>query len=583
MQLKDATSRFGGLGLLIPLILIFLTADSAFACPGNKTGAAYRTRAINTRTVSLMKPTVISYRAPASYQRCGANMYDTRGARYVAMRGSGAKYVAVRNGDGFGKLRRDRYIAVRNVDLDDEPRYVAVRSRHPVYRISDSRYAEIRSGYRSGNGIVRYIDVDDDEPRYIAVRRVPAVRYVAVQSNAPRVRYIAVRNIDPGCPRAVALRSCLDEVETTSVKPVALQNDNGYSADTKDVVLQDESDDDASMLQNESDDDEAYAAVPTDTTKYVEYRDASYLNDDDETPVAVSTRAISYVPVSDDDDDQALLDGDGSTYVAAGDIEDACLNRVAIGVAPVAPSTRAVSYVPVEDVDDDASLVGSEPAYIAAENAAPAMRYVALDDADDSIDADTTYVAADDVDDVDTGPVSYVPVEDIEDADAGTVRYVPVDNNVDDVEDADGVTYVPVESVDAETVSYVPVEAVDDVDTTDIAAHECPMSVSSVDAEPYSVADASTVTVEEVDSDLVADLHGTQQIAGKFGYRDGFEDGQEAALERDLYHPENSGDFEKATNGYEDTFGDKDVYKDGYRNSYLQGYRAGFEAVNGSA
>ena len=39
-----------------------------------------------------------------------------------------------------------------------------------------------------------------------------------------------------------------------------------------------------------------------------------------------------------------------------------------------------------------------------------------------------------------------------------------------------------------------------------------------------------------------------------------------------------AGDFKKATEGYEDEFGDKDVYKDAYRSSYLAGYRAGFES-----
>ena len=90
------------------------------------------------------------------------------------------------------------------------------------------------------------------------------------------------------------------------------------------------------------------------------------------------------------------------------------------------------------------------------------------------------------------------------------------------------------------------------------------------------VTNNSTVLVEE--DDLVAGLSSTQQIAGRYGYRDGFEDGQEAALERDVYHPENSGDYQKASEGYEDTFGDKDVYKDSYRESYLRGYRAGFKS-----
>jgi hypothetical protein len=50
-------------------------------------------------------------------------------------------------------------------------------------------------------------------------------------------------------------------------------------------------------------------------------------------------------------------------------------------------------------------------------------------------------------------------------------------------------------------------------------------------------------------------------------------------MERDAYHPENSGDYQKATNGYEDSFGDKDVYRASYRSAYLNGYRAGFDSI----
>ena len=38
--------------------------------------------------------------------------------------------------------------------------------------------------------------------------------------------------------------------------------------------------------------------------------------------------------------------------------------------------------------------------------------------------------------------------------------------------------------------------------------------------------------------------------------------------------------IKKATEGYEDEFGDKDIYKDSYRTSYLAGYRAGFASGN---
>ncbi len=610
MQLKDATSVIGRVGLLIPLVLIFLiAADSAYACPGHKSKVAYRTKAIN-RTVSGMPTTVIAYRAPASYRRCGDNLYDTRGKRYVAVRsrihsGSGARFVAVRDGEGY-KVRQTRYVAVRNVDLDDGPRYVAVRHRYPIHRISGTRYAEIRSGYRSGNGIVRYIDVDV-APRQVVVRRVPTVRYVAVRRAVP-TKYVS---IDSGSTRAIALRRSLDEVETGSVKHVVLRDDDPDLSDLDAAAFREDSDDDTSMLENESDDafafrdegendapmlesesdDVAYAAVPRDTTNYVEFRDATY----SQTPVAVSTRPITYAVSDDDDmDDEAILDGGGAKFIAADDVEDARLRPVAVvDTSPEIVSTEAVSYVPIEYVDNDASFIGSDPTYVETENAASSIRYVPIVE-DEDIEAETvSYVPVDEVADVETETVSYVPVVEVEDAES--VSFVPVDDveeaetvsyvPVEDVEDLDPetVTFVPVDDTDMETVSYVPVESVSDVDTTDIAACECPMLVSRVEAVPLDVLYTSTPLVEEVGADLIADASNTESIAGQFGYRDGFEDGKDAALEGDLYHPENSGDYQKATEGYEDDFGDKDVYKGAYRDTYLQGYRAGFESVDSTA
>ncbi|MCA1608526.1 MAG: hypothetical protein LC730_03580 [Acidobacteria bacterium] len=76
-----------------------------------------------------------------------------------------------------------------------------------------------------------------------------------------------------------------------------------------------------------------------------------------------------------------------------------------------------------------------------------------------------------------------------------------------------------------------------------------------------------------------ADYYDTRRIARDYGYQDGFYDGYQAGMERDAYHPENSGDYQKATNGYEDNFGNKDVYRNAYRASYLTGYRSGFRSV----
>ena len=57
---------------------------------------------------------------------------------------------------------------------------------------------------------------------------------------------------------------------------------------------------------------------------------------------------------------------------------------------------------------------------------------------------------------------------------------------------------------------------------------------------------------------------------------DGFEDGADAGRERDVYNPQNSGDWKKGTNGYEDEFGNKYLYRQAYRAAYLQGYKNGY-------
>jgi len=76
-----------------------------------------------------------------------------------------------------------------------------------------------------------------------------------------------------------------------------------------------------------------------------------------------------------------------------------------------------------------------------------------------------------------------------------------------------------------------------------------------------------------------ADYRDTRRIARDYGYRDGWEDGEDAGMERDAYHPENSGDYQKATNGYESDFGSKNLYRQAYRTAYLSAYRAGFRSI----
>ena len=70
------------------------------------------------------------------------------------------------------------------------------------------------------------------------------------------------------------------------------------------------------------------------------------------------------------------------------------------------------------------------------------------------------------------------------------------------------------------------------------------------------------------------------RVAQDNGYRDGLNDGADAAREGDAYHPENSGDWQKATNGYEGRFGNKNAYRQAYRSAYIEGYRAGYQRRN---
>jgi hypothetical protein len=103
----------------------------------------------------------------------------------------------------------------------------------------------------------------------------------------------------------------------------------------------------------------------------------------------------------------------------------------------------------------------------------------------------------------------------------------------------------------------------------------------------YSTAPAGVARVYSVDRTVStgnytsydADYYDVRRIARDYGFQDGWIDGHDAGMERDKYHPENSGDYHKATNGYEGRFGDKDLYKQAYRTAYLDGYQAGFRSV----
>jgi len=462
MQLKDATRSFGSVGSLLALVLILIAAD-AIQAQRNRTIVVYRTRTINTRPISYMAPTVIMYRSPASYRSYGDDsMYYTRGVRYVSPRSSyyddrTPGYVVARNGGSYYPVSRRSYIAVRNVDYDDAPRYAAVR-RYPGDADTGTRYVVVRNyqpraryvavvnNYvpRTRYVAVRNIDYDDDydvAPSYIAVRSHPVYdsgpRYVRVRDTddydeAP-TRYVAVRNVDNGCACAV---SSLDQVETVAPRHVVVKTD--YIAGTQEIIT-----------PSPSYDDTAYVAQPLDTAGspgYVTYSDAAYTSSDDdgyipasdvEYPRTVNTRTVGYVPVSDnyDTDDQAILDDGGTTYVAADDVENAYLSPVAYRASPAVVSARAVSYVPAEDVDDVAFQEG-DTTYISADNAASMASYVPVaDELNNSCSCGDALGAE---------AISYQPV-----------------------------TFVPVDDMNVEAVSYVPADSVDYVDTNGTAADSC--------------------------------------------------------------------------------------------------------------
>jgi hypothetical protein len=572
MPSKDATRSFGRIGLLLfPILIFLLAADSTFACPGSTTRVVYRTTTLNSRSVP-MRTTVITYGNPTSYSRCGDDMYRTQSVRYVAPRRMATRYVAVRSADSYYPTSSPRYIAVRNDDYDYAPRYVAVH-RQPAYIETGNRYVVVSNNYvpRTRYVAVRSTDIDDDyydySPRYVAVRRSPVydtgTRYVAVRNMDSDYdtgrRYVAIRNSD-SCACAGELRSSLDEIETVSPRHVVVKSD--YLAGTREVIV-----------PNTSYDDTAYMSVPSENFNrtYVGYNNTAYVDENDENYIpastsAVITRRVTYVPANNDNDfdDQANLDSDDAAYVADDDIGDACLSKVAVQ-APMELNTRSVSYVPVNNVDDYASLRGGGTTYV-VNRAAPTIEYVPIvDDEDDIADADTNYVMADNVGDSCSCPVAVRTVN--EDVSLRTASSVPAD-------DAD--------DVDVDDVGNVPVKRVGYADTTDIAADEIPATVRDVNTEPAYVAEESTAPVAEVDTDANVALTSTERIGGDLGYRDGFAAGKDTALRLEEFQPGNSVDFQNGTAGYEDTYGDMDVYRNAYRSKYLQGYSDGFNSAIGA-
>jgi hypothetical protein len=607
MAFKYAASRSGFLGLLLPLLVFFIAADSAYACPQHNGRAVSRTKLIKTKSASRVAPVVITYGGQTS-MRCGDNLNATRRVRYVESRDIGTRYVAVRRDDGRKYMvPQTRYVAVRRADVDVQPRYVAVR-RSPAYADNGVRYVAVRNTPTR----VKYVavrDVEVESPRYVAVRRAPVydsgTRYVAVRNvdndyYAPRTKYVAVRNVDSGysAPRTkyVAVRdngyrqvvvrdNGLDMIEAPAPRHVVVRTD--YIDGTEEMIVPNSS----------YTADAEYLAVRGDNVfrpNYVAYSDRGYTSRDRGNyvmtrnvenscmrqvavrtcPDAMTTRTVSYVPVTYENDyyDQALIDGGGTTYVVADDIENACLSRMSHRTTqPV--SSQAVSYVPV-DYADDAYM--DDTAYIVNRKAAHSIRYV--DEDDDLIETDVVYIDEDSMggDTLNYATVADVaPIDDIEDVDYEPVRYVSNEN----------VRYVPQETVSyvpARNVSYLPVNNINDLEAEYIADDDCMPMVSSRNAGPVYVAESPAVVVEVVDSGMAAGLSTARRVAAGFGYRDGFKDGRDDALDNDAFRPETEGDYRKATNGYERKFGSKDVYRDEYRNSYLEGYRSGYTSIAGS-
>jgi hypothetical protein len=354
----------------------------------------------------------------------------------------------------------------------------------------------------------------------------------------------------------------------------------------------------------------------------VNYSDAAYWDDGSQRYVRANyaegpqLRTVSYVPADSDNDldDEAIPDTDDATYIAPGDVGDACLSRVAIQ-APMEMNTQTVSYVP-DDVAYDASLSGSQPTYVMNNDSASAISYEPA--AYEDNDMDTTYVDANNVgascscpvalqnpvalrtfeDDLgyhtvtaiqadnmtalNTVPVNYTPVENAnyipaQQTNIADVNYVPADET-----NVENVNYVPADETNVEPVSYVPAESIGYADTADTDPCHCAAPEASVVTEPAPVVDTSMAVVEPEDVDTSAEVVAEPRpIATDVGYRDGMSDGQAAALNGDENIPAEAENFQTATNGYVDTLGDVNSYGVAYRSSYLRGFSQGYDSQIG--
>jgi len=75
----------------------------------------------------------------------------------------------------------------------------------------------------------------------------------------------------------------------------------------------------------------------------------------------------------------------------------------------------------------------------------------------------------------------------------------------------------------------------------------------------------------------------TRRIAYDNGYRKGVERGEKAVRDRRALDVEREKDYRNADNGYNRSFGDKNLYRDMFRNGFADGYRTAYDryAYNG--
>lgn len=70
------------------------------------------------------------------------------------------------------------------------------------------------------------------------------------------------------------------------------------------------------------------------------------------------------------------------------------------------------------------------------------------------------------------------------------------------------------------------------------------------------------------------------RIAQQYGYQDGLNKGAEEAREGDRYNPQSTRPYKSATNGYNQSYGNREQYKQVYRQAFLQGFDRGYNQYN---